>query len=403
VLLGISLLFFGIYMMKDEVKQMLQDYAWFKSILEQASGSYVLAFCAGALLSLITQSTTAAALIAVAFAHAGVFKVEETMMIVFGGNLGSTFSRMLLSAGLKGSSRQIGRFQDLFKIVGSALFVLLFYIEVYTGVPLIRALCARISDQLVTQTALINLFCNLGPAIIFTPLLGPVQRLLDHYWPATEAEDFAKLKYLHPQALRDPESALDLIEKEQTRLLARLPDYANVLRKPEPGSRRTDQRALHQAFLVLYKEVQSYCTGLVHLHLSATTSERLTNVHDRHGVIGSLEETVHALVTSVEQTPPSAQLASLVSNMTEALDFLLATAGEAAVTLEREEADMMATLCADRGDLLGKIRTLYLSADQGLQPSDKALLLSLTTQFDRIVWLVRRLAELLQQNQRFRP
>ena len=52
---------------------------------------------------------------------------------------------------------------------------------------------------------------------------------------------------------------------------------------------------------------------------------------------------------------------------------------------------------------MGRIRNLYLSNEQQLSPRDKSLLLDLTTHFDRIVWQVRRLAELLQEGERFRP
>ncbi len=341
-------------------------------------------------------------LIAVTLVKAGLLGADETMMIIYGGNVGSTFSRMILSTGLGGSSRQIGRFQDLFKITGSALFVLLFYLELFTGLPLVKALCAALSGHVETQMAYVNLLCNLVTALLFTPLLGPTQRLLDRLWPATEAEDFAKLKYLHPQALEDPETAIDLAEKEQMRLLTRLPDYVGALREPAPGERRIDYRALHQAFRSLYKEVESYLTGMVHLQLSASGSERLTNVHNRHGVIGFLEDTVYQLVSGAALTP-SPQLAPLVQNVTEALQFLLLTAGDAAMTLDPTDADMMAGLCADRGELMGRIRNLYLSTEEKLAPADKSLLLGLTTYFDRTVWMVRRLAELLQQNRRFRP
>jgi phosphate:Na+ symporter len=402
VLLGICLLFFGVNLMKTSAADM-QNFDWFQMVMDQAQGSYVLAFAAGALLSFLTQSTTAVALLAVTLAHAGLLRLEETMMIIYGGNLGSTFARMILASGLKGSSRQIGHFQDLFKIAGSLLFVLLFYLEVDAGLPLVKALSSALADRLESQAAFINFFCNLVPALIITPVLGPTQRLLDHFWPATAAEDFAKLKYLHPQALSDPDTAIDLIEKEQMRLLTRLPECVTALRPFEPGMKRIDYRAIHQAFQALFKEVQTYLASLLHLPLSRTTSERLTNVHDRQGVVRFLEETVHQIVLSVEETPPSAQLAPLVQNMTEALDFLLVTAGEAVTTLDPEEADLMAGLCGDRSNLLTRIRNLYLSSEHGLPARDKALLLTLTTHFDRIVWLVRRLAELLQHNRKFRP
>jgi phosphate:Na+ symporter len=402
IILGISLLFFGIDSMKASAGN-VKEFEWFQELMAQAHRFYLIAFAAGAMLSFLTNSTTAVAMIAVTLANSGVLGPHETLMVVYGGNVGSTFSRSLLSGGMRGSSRQIGRFQDLFKISGSALFVALFYLEEYTGVPLVLALVSKLSGRVESQAALANFLCNLVPAMALTPLIGPIHRLLERFWPPTEAEDFAKLKFLHPEALDDPETAIDLVEKEQTRLVTHLPGYLDAIRTQEQGKRRPDVRRLHQSFLALFGEVESYLTALVRTHLAASGSERLTNVHNRHGAMGLLEDGVYQLVLSVAETPPSPSLAPLVSNVTEALEFLLLTVGDAVTSLDATEADLTAGLCADRGEMLGRIRNLYLTSEAALSPVDKSLLLEVTTRFDRIVWMVRRLAELLQQNQRFRP
>jgi phosphate:Na+ symporter len=278
----------------------------------------------------------------------------------------------------------------------------MFYLEVLGHVPLVRAFCGLLASRLETQMALVNLLCNLTMAVLVMPLLKPIQRMLEHFWPASDEEDFAKLKYLNPQALDDPDTAIDLVEKEQTRLVARLPDYVNTLRMPEPGARRIDVRAVHEAFGLLFRDVNGYQTRMIQLHLAPATSERLTNVHNRHEIIAALEDSVWQLVSAVEQSPPSPQLAPLLRNITEALDFLVVSASEAVTGLDPDEAAMLSNLCADRGELMGKIRSLYLSSDHSLAAADKSLLLTLTTLFDRIVWTVRRLAKLLQENFRFR-
>jgi phosphate:Na+ symporter len=187
------------------------------------------------------------------------------------------------------------------------------------------------------------------------------------------------------------------VEKEQARLLGRLPDYIDALRPPPPGRRRPDFRALQQAFASLSHEVESYLTHLLHLHLSPTTAERLTNVQNRHQVLGTLEATLYELVSAVQQRPPAPALLGLVQNLAEALEFLLVSAAEAVTGADPTEADLLTGLCADRGELMGKIRGLYLSSEHSLAAADKSLLLVLTTLFDRLVWTVRRLAERLQQ------
>jgi phosphate:Na+ symporter len=401
MILGICMLFFGIDAMKNSAAQ-IQEISWFQRVMTGSRGSSILAFLAGALVSFLTQSSTAVVMIVVALVKTDLLGVHETMMAIYGSNVGPTIAPLVLTGGLKGYSRQVGRFQDLFNIFGSALFVLLFYLEMYGRIPLVLALCTLLARRPETQMALVYLLCNLTVALLVLPFRGFSERLLGRYWPATEAENFARPKYLHPQVLLDPETALDLVEKEQLRLLGRLSEHINALRPQAPGGPKTDSRTLHQAFGSLFREVESYLTRLVHVSLSPSTSDRLINVHSRHELIGSLEESINQMVASVVQTPPSAKLAPLVQNLTEALDFLILTADEAYRTRDPHEVDLLAGLCADRGELLGKIRNLYLSSEQvALSPGDKLLLLGLTTLFDRIVWMVRQLAVLLQQNRQF--
>jgi phosphate:Na+ symporter len=401
VALGIALLFYGIHLMKSSSAD-LQGASWFQSFITQAHGSFLLAFSAGTLVSFVTQSTTAVTLIAVTLVKAGMLGADETMMIIYGGNLGSTIARMILASGLKGSSRQVGHFQDLFKISGSILFTALFYLEQRGHVPLVKALVTALSTRLETQMAYVNLIYNLTMAIVFSCLLAPTARLLNRLWPGTEAEDFAKVQYLHPQALEDAETALDLVEKEQARLVTRLPEYVNVLRPAEAARRRVDYRSLHVSFVALHKEVESYCTALFHKQLTAKTYERLTNVQNRHEVIGFIEENVFQLAATVDQGTRSSQLLELVQTFAEALDFILLTAGDATTTLDPADAELLGNLCSDRGELMGRIRNVYLSGAQNLSTQDRSLLLNLTTLFDRTIWMVRRLAVLLEQNRQFR-
>jgi phosphate:Na+ symporter len=401
VLLGIGLLFYGINLMKDNAEG-LRHYDWFQAIMEEAHSSYALALLVGTVLSFLTQSTTAVTLIAVTLVPSGLLSVNETMMIIYGGNLGSTFARMILASGLKGSARQIGRFQDLFKIAGTALFVLLFYLEIYTSLPLVKALVEWLSGNVITQMALVNLCYNVGMAVIASLFLQPTLRLLDRFWPATAAEDLAKVQYLYPRALDDPETALDLVEKEQTRLIARLPDYLNVLRVDMASKSRLDCPALHSSFVLLAREVESYCKAMVDMQHPAHVSERLINLQSRQSLIEFLEDGVYQLVTTVRHTCYSDRLAPLIQSFVEALDFLLLTASEAATTANADDAKLLGELCADRGDLMGSIRKLYLSSEQEFIAQEKALLLGLTSLFERIVWIVRRLAGLLEKNQSYR-
>jgi phosphate:Na+ symporter len=396
VVLGLCLLFYGLDTMKESGRQ-FQELDWFRELWARARQAYLLAFVGGSILAFMTQSANAVILIGLGMAHGGLLDAESTMMVIYGAHLGSTFVRLVLGGRMKGSSRQVGRFQDLFKIVGSTLFVGLFYLEVYAGVPLVYALAAALADSIETQMALVNLFYNMSLAFGFTLLLDPTVRLLERLWPATAEEDFAKVHYIAPEALDFPETALDLVLKEQARLLTRLPDFLAPLTDLEGAAKPAKVDDLHQAFVTLAKEVELYCAALVDRRHSHATSERLINVQSRESLIEFLEEALYNLVSSVMHSPPTPQLKPLVHSFAEALDFLLRTASDAAQSLDPADAELLIQLSGDRGNMMSNIRNLHLSTERDLDQHDKVLLLTLTTLFERIVWMVKRFGKLLHQ------
>jgi phosphate:Na+ symporter len=335
-------------------------------------------------------------------AESGLLGAEATAMVIYGAHLGNTLFRMLVGGGMRGSSRQVAGFQDLIKITGTVVFVPLLYLEIYGKTPLVLALARAASSNIETQMALTNLVYSISLALGFTFLSGPTLRFLEWLWPVTASESFSKVQYLDQEALAYPETALDLAEKEQLRLVQRLPDFLAGL--TEGGLARENSSAqlwaaddLHRSFSILAGEIDSYCASLVDREHSHGTSERLINMQSRQSLIEFLEEALYNLVTTVRETPPTPQLQPLVHNVADALDFLLRTAADAAASVQPSDADLLLQMCADRGELMGKIRSMHLAAERNLGQADKSLLLTLTTLFERIVWMLKRFGKLLQK------
>jgi phosphate:Na+ symporter len=111
-----------------------------------------------------------------------------------------------------------------------------------------------------------------------------------------------------------------------------------------------------------------------------------------------VEDSLHQLAFSVQSVARGAKINTLTSNFVESLDLFLMLTSDAAVSLGREDITMLQDVCGDRSEMMGRIRNLYLAPEQELPPAEKALLLKLTTLFERIVWMLRRYAGLLEQN-----
>jgi phosphate:Na+ symporter len=396
IALGLGLLLYGSDLMTLGASAIEQS-AWFREFIRAGHGSSAEAFMLGTLASFLAQSTTAVALITVALSGAQVLSLPDAMMMVYGANLGSTLIRILLSHGRTGTGRQISGFQDLFKTAGAALFVGLYYAEYVGHVPLFGALVSRISSHLPLQVALINLFFNLTMVVLASAVLRPVERLLLRTWPISTVEDLSVPKYVNHDALGEPETAIDLLEKEQGRVAARLRDHLDLLRRDAASGRKVGPIELHKAFLALFGEVDHFYNALVGRHLASKTAERLSNVHGRLSLLVMVEDSLHQLVMSV-QGVRGAKITALTSNFVESLDLFLMLTTDAAVSMSREDISMLQEICGDRSDMMGRIRNLYLAPEQELPPSEKAVLLKLTTLFERVVWMLRRYAGLLEQN-----
>jgi phosphate:Na+ symporter len=397
IALGLGLLLYGSDLMTAGASGVEQS-TWFRAVVRAGHGSAIASFVVGTLAAFLAQSTTAVALITVAVAAAQLLVLPELMMMIYGANLGSTLIRILLTRGRTGTGRQISGFQDVFKITGTALFVASFYVEYGAHVPLAGALISGVTQNLSLQVALVNLLFNCVMVVVGMAVAPPLERAFAKRWPPSTVESLSVPQYINHDALDDPETAIDLLEKEQARVVARLRDHLELTRPDTAPGRRVDPAELHRGFLTLFGEVEHFYNALVGKHLAASTAERLSNVHGRLSLLTLVEDSLNQLGASVQGVTRGAKIGSLAGSFVESLDFFLMLSNDAVVSQSRDDIRMLQELCGDRSEMMGRVRNMYLAPEQELPPAEKALLLRLTTLFERIVWMLRRYTVLMEQN-----
>lgn len=398
--LGVGLLFLGLDAMETAAVP-LQKMHLFHQLVEWTRYSYFIAFFIGALLSFLTQSKTAAALIAISLANGGALGVHETMMIIYGANIGSSFSRMLLAAGtLTGSARQLARFQDVLSFVGAAVFVVLFYIELYFKIPLVFALAMKVSDATDTRLAMVYFVSNVGAALMMAPILNPMQRWLVRQLPASAAEKDGSLKYLRPESLNDPATAMDLLTHELARLLHRIQSYSEAIARQRSPTARDDVAESHRVFASLQQAIGSCLADLTNGQLNPHLAERLAAMQAQFDLTVYLEEGVRQLAGDLASAPDSAPFQQASADMLSALDRSLVAVVDAARELDASKIDILRDLCRKHGSPIEEVQTKYFG-DLGLDGKQKAELLGSISDFERIVWMLRKLAKLLRDRRKF--
>ena len=391
-LFSVGVLFFGLQLMKNAFAP-LPGFAWFGVVVSFLQGSALATFVLGMLLRLLVQSSSAIAVIAIALAHGGLFSGEQAAMMMYGTGVGVGLSVFLLASNLQGVPRQLALYQAMINGFAGVALCTLFYVEKFTGAPLALGLAERLADDASLRLAFAFLFLQstaVGTALVFSrSASGWLQKLS----PPTDEQDLSRPHFLSESALDDPESALDLVDKEQLRLLGHLPAQLDTIREETAAAATVPAAVLHRGGTTVVVEMQAFIRELAGREVDADTSRRVLALERRLSVIGSLNDTVHAFVETFARLRAGAPLeGSFVENLAESLNTLLLSALDAVRSGDREEVDLLLRMTADRGEVMERLRRTLLSGLQPLDHQQKSHLFYLTSLFERAVWLLRQLA-----------
>lgn len=403
-LFGVGLLFLGISMLQQGAHTVV-DQPWATELLESFQHSYFLTFIIGCVLTLVAQSASATSILVIALAGVGVFGVEQSLMAIYGANFGSGLVSFLLSSKLRGTSRQIAMYQILvLNFLGTLLFVAFFYIELSTGVPLIKALVTSIANGIEYQMAWAYLFLN-TPGIFFLPFSNQIDKFLKRFFPASQSENDAKPKFIHDQAINDPSTALDLVSLEHHNLIGFYTRYFEILRDEKSSKGGSAKRAsnadglakrsadleieqLHTSFQSVSSLVSELLEDLGGSNSSDIIYDRLNTAMSNTRTINMIETTIYELVITLESVADTSPIKELKDLTTEALDTVLLTLND--VIREGDEYDkkLLAGMTGDRSSALKKIRQLYLESNQHIDGDDQLNLLKITNLSERFFWLL---------------
>ena len=387
---GIGLLFLGLSTTQNGIAP-LADMPWFEEALDYAQGSYLLALAVGLALSFITQSALAVMILTIAFLQAGLFSLEQTVMIAYGAKLGSSLLTYVMSAGLSGESRQVSTFQIQFNVIGAVILVPAFYLEIYAEVPFIMAFAASLTDDVAMQLAWINLLFNVVPGVVLFPFVGLITGLLGKLYPQTAEEQLSRPMYLLEQTGEDPHNALGLVELEQTRLIEILAGCFEVMRG---GGDAVQLERLSEGFDSLGEAVRGAIDDLSnHQQLSPVLYERLNGLLNiQHNLeIASTEVQSLARELSALQGTGRGERFSLVA--VDGIDAILLTFLDVARERSELDATMLRQMTSEDG--MTRVRKAYLAEDSGeeLTAATRMQLLAAANHCERLIWLFGEMGE----------
>ncbi|MFM1885792.1 MAG: phosphate:Na+ symporter [Pseudomonadota bacterium] len=387
--LGLALLLYGLGMLKSGVAGLRGD-PWMREFIEFAGSDAPVGFVAGFILAVAVQSSSIVTVLALPLVAEGLLSFDQVLLMVYGASAGSGYAALMLSAGLEGPPRQLALCQALLRTAAAVLLSGVQLLELATGLPLVMAGLAALTPDVATQSGLAYLMFQCVVAVLAALAFRPLLALTAAWSQPAAAPSEARPAYLFPAAVSEPATALSLAQREYQRLVTVLPQYLDPVRPEEerdpqglPEVRRiTGDRAV-------MTELEDFLGAMVRANPEMNQIEQVFELRSRALGLKALQSAL-AEFTGLLQQVPASERPAFVAHLVEGLHLLLGLAAEAVEDQDPETAALFATLTSERGELMDRVRRELLGGAASI--AGRETLLSATLLFERILWMLRRLA-----------
>jgi phosphate:Na+ symporter len=390
---GLALMLFGLEMMSSSAAAMT-DQQEFAVALAFIRMSLIFAFLAGLIMTVIAQSHMAITLIAVATTAKGLFDVDQAAMVIAGAHAGSAINTYIAGVHFRGRPLQIILAQALYNVVGIALFLMILVLGyAVTGQDMTQWLTRVSTLSPGANAAAFALLFNFLTPLLLTVFRAPYRRLCARLAPTGEEEALARPKFLRAEASASAVATLTLSEREQVRLLKRMPGYCAALREELVSPDWPAPAASHAAFQSIGNVIERSLRKLMTQEMTAEDTEWLLNQQKRLELLASLDEACFELWQSSAQVGDG--MKPLRATIVETLDTLLLYAIDAAVGADPDALTILETMTRNHGLAMERIRKRHLPVTDQLTIDERNYVLLITSIFERAAWTLRRFGKLL--------
>lgn len=392
-LLGLALLLFGVGLVKTAIAG-LKDDPQVVAALVVAGGSLGLAFLLGAISGSLLQSAQVATVLLLPLVQAGLLGLAPVAVVIFGASLGTGIGRFLVAGGVDLPGRRLTLAGVLVRALGTMLLVVLFWVEVYAGVPLTLGLVSAITANPALQAGLVYLASQVVIALVGEVAGFRVTAQVEQWLPDPAAKEPLDLRpaYVPNGEVSDPVGALLLGQLEYARLASFLPRYLDDLLDPEErpaGSFSLARR--HAGSTAILGALERFLTAALRAEPSAGDLEVLVRLRTRLALLRALQGALHGFAQEVAALP-AAERPVRVERMVHGLHAVLEVAAEAlGARATEDDRQTLRKITGERGALMEQFRQSLL--EQAGRGSNAHRLIDATLHFEKCLWLLRRLGE----------
>jgi phosphate:Na+ symporter len=246
------------------------------------------------------------------------------------------------------------------------------------------------------QVVMLALGFQLCATLILLVVRNRVFDFIESRFPPSTSEVLSETEYLHERAADSPDTALLLLEKEQFRLMKRLPSYIDYVRLETSSEGKANPDAFHAAFQSISAKIGETLSSISRKSLSTLVSDRLIQVAKLQEQLVTLEGYVYQLTCNFKNVERGTKTADLGRNILESVDFMVLTAIDAIESQSEGEVETLALLTQDRSEMMTRILHNYFTVEGELKNEDRNFVLDITMLLENVVHTLARYGQLLE-------
>ena len=391
--LGIGLLFLGLDALKSAAVP-LRDLLIGDGIVGAIAGVPVLLLLLGIALTIICQSSTVVGAIAVAATSVGIFDLPSACWLIYGSNLGSGINHIFLAHAMRGDAAQIALIQVVQKFSGFFGILAIKGIELASRHEFLYSETSYFAVNDSGRVAIIFLIYQFIGSLFCTVFLNQIIAILEKVSPPSPLQELSRPMYLIEEALVEPTFAIELVAREERRLLERLPAALDQVRADADGPTQTSA-VLRSASTKITHAMSLYMEQILAANLAAEDREHIVRLQHRVTNLNALFEALDEFVGTSLTARKSAASGRVADQMIESLHSLLTALVEASSSESAEDLQFLLSLLGHRDEIMEKIRQRVMRDDPNMPMESQTAIFATTMLFERIIWLARRNALLL--------
>ncbi|MDX1671337.1 MAG: Na/Pi cotransporter family protein [Balneolaceae bacterium] len=299
-MIGFGILFIGLDFIKNSVPN-IQDnpelFMFLNQFTEFGFFSILIFVLAGTLLTLVTQSSSAAAAITLVLLFQGWIDFPMAAAMVLGENIGTTVTANIAAVVGNVYAKRAARFHFVFNVFGVIWMLVLIY-PFLQGIDAVMSYFLPASESILhatdelgraNATLAVSLFhsaFNVINVLLLVGFVPHIVRLVERMQPEKEDDDSKyRLQYISSGMMSSPELSISQAHKEM-QLFARLIEKMHfsmkglLFNKQNKKEKFLEKIAKRESITDnIELEIAEYLTMISSYNLSETASRRIRNMH----------------------------------------------------------------------------------------------------------------------------